>query len=263
MSLQLRYIHLLCICTGISYLAGEAPGQHWIFMMTLEKKSFQSWLLPELLMCTRFTLNNLQSPNERIFHSTPIQTLSTVLTRGVVAAVSRVITAAFCGVWRPYISINKWLKQCPKYLCHFSAPRLVRSISRGRCGSATCFTSLLLLWRGQPRQSGAEQQATGSYSCLRSSSFRKETQQQKNKQRGATGRHSRRRRGGCDGVKAAQTAAARAAAAVTAGVSPRAVTKQTLLLSRPPRVSNMVPSGAARKLLYPTHKQVRITCCAC
>ena len=46
----------------------------------------------------------LQPPND-----TQLQTLSNVLTGGVVAAVSRVITAASAAYGGPHISINKWL----------------------------------------------------------------------------------------------------------------------------------------------------------
>lgn len=73
-----------------------------------------------------------------------------------------------CSVWRRNTNITS-RKTMPKYLCHFLAPRYVRSISRGRCGSATCFTSLF--WRGKPRQSGAEQ-TTGSFSYMRSYSVK-------------------------------------------------------------------------------------------
>lgn len=90
----------------------------------------------------------------------------------------------------------------PKYLCHFLAPRYVRSISRGRCGSATCFTSLLLLWRGKPRQSVAEQQAAASSSCTRSYSVKTKLAE----------RHSGHRWGGsCTVSRAARPAAVAAA----------------------------------------------------
>lgn len=46
---------------------------------------------------------------------------------------------------------------------NFSAPRYVTSISRGRCGSAICFTSLWWLW--EPPPTGAGQRTAASLSC--------------------------------------------------------------------------------------------------
>lgn len=66
-----------------------------------------------------------------------------------------------------------WVQICCKNntenaSANFSAPRYVRSISRGRCGSANGFTSLWSLWK--PRQTGAGPQTSSSTSSAKGKS---------------------------------------------------------------------------------------------
>lgn len=69
-------------------------------------------------------------------------------------------------------------ERTPKYLRRFLTPRYVRGAWRGRCGSATCFTSLSLRWRGKPQQQReAQQQATGAFE-LRAELFRPNKKQE-------------------------------------------------------------------------------------